>query len=536
VTWWRDAAIYQVYLRSFADGSGDGIGDIAGLESRLGYLRDLGVDALWINPWYVSPMADGGYDVADYRQIDPAFGTLQDAERLIGAAHQFGLKIIVDLVPNHTSDRHMWFREALEAGPGSPARERYHFRDEPNNWQSRFGGPAWSQVDDGQWYLHLFDASQPDLNWDHPEVRAEFLSILRFWLDRGVDGFRIDVAARLVKQAGLPDKHEAEAAVPSFIDPPDQPDKDRPEVHEIYRDWRLVLGEYGSDRVFVGEIWVSDPERFALYLRPDELHTAFNFEFLKCAWEAGAFRAVIDRTLATHARVAAPPTWVLSNHDVTRHVTRYGRTETAFAKRVHDVPSDLALGTRRARAAALLSMALPGGVYVYQGDELGLPEVFDLPAALREDPVFYRTEGLDLGRDGCRVPLPWGGEWPPFEFGKGGAWLRQPEEWRDLTAARQLGDADSMLSLYRLALRIRKSEPALGDGRMRWLESEAGVGAFARDPGFVCVVNLTDRAVELPEGTALLASAALEDPGTGEAKLPPDAAVWLRPASEVRTV
>jgi rhamnogalacturonan endolyase len=390
VTWWRDAAIYQVYLRSFADGDGDGIGDIAGLESRLGYLRELGVDALWINPWYVSPMADGGYDVADYRQIDPAFGSLQDAERLIEAAHRFGLRIIVDLVPNHTSDQHPWFQEALRSEPGSPARERFHFQDEPNNWQSRFGGPAWSQVDDGQSYLHLFDASQPDLNWDHPEVRAEFLSILRFWLDRGVDGFRIDVAARLVKQAGLPDKRGRYEGVPTFDDDPDEPDKDRPEVHEIYRDWRLVLGEYGDDRVFVGEIWVVDPERFAMYLRPDELHTAFNFAFLKCAWEAGAFRDVIDRTLATHARVGAPPTWVLSNHDVTRHVTRYGRKDSAFMKRVHGVPTDLAQGTRRARAAALLSMALPGGVYVYQGDELGLPEVFDLPDARAYDYVIDR--------------------------------------------------------------------------------------------------------------------------------------------------
>ncbi|HEX2144691.1 MAG TPA: alpha-amylase family glycosyl hydrolase [Glycomyces sp.] len=299
-------------------------------------------------------------------------------------------------------------------------------------------------------------------------------------------------------------------------------------MHEIYRDWRLVLGEYGDDRVFVGEMWVTDPDRFALYLRPDELHTAFNFAFLRCAWRAGALRAVIDRTLDTHARVAAPPTWVLSNHDVTRHATRYGREDSAFTKRVHDVPTDLALGTRRARAAALLSMALPGGVYIYQGDELGLPEVFDLPDELRQDPVFRRTRARDLGRDGCRVPMPWGGDAPPFEFGPNGSWLPQPEEWRALTAARQLGDSDSMLSLYRLALRVRKDEPALGDGEMRWLDSEEGVLAFARDPGFACVVNLTDRAVALPEGTPLLASAGLEDPVAGPGKLPPDAAVWLR--------
>ncbi|MEU5154479.1 glycoside hydrolase family 13 protein [Glycomyces sp. NPDC021274] len=526
MTWWRGAAIYQVYLRSFADGNGDGVGDLAGLESRLEYLRELGVDALWINPWYVSPMADGGYDVADYRDIDPSFGTLADAERLIDAAHRSGLRIIVDIVPNHTSARHPWFEQALRDGPGSPARERFHFRDETNNWQSRFGGPAWSRVDDGQWYLHLFDSSQPDLNWEHPEVRAEFQSILRFWLDRGVDGFRIDVAARLIKQAGLPDKRGRFEGVPTFTDADEEPDKDRPEVHEIYRDWRLLLGEYGPERVFVGEIWVRDPERFARYLRPDELHTAFNFEFLKCAWEAGALRAVIDRTIATHAQVGAPPTWVLSNHDVTRHVTRYGRSNSMFLKREHGVPTDLAAGTRRARAAALLTMALPGGVYVYQGDELGLPEVFDLPDELREDPVFARTGGLDLGRDGCRVPLPWGGDAPPFEFGTGAAWLPQPPQWRDLTAARQLADADSMLALYRLALRLRRSDPALGDGEMRWLDSDPGVLAFERDPGFACVVNLTDHEIDVPAGEPLIASAALE--GTHGKRLPADAAVWLR--------
>ncbi|MCD0443538.1 glycoside hydrolase family 13 protein [Glycomyces sp. A-F 0318] len=528
MSWWRDAAIYQVYLRSFADGDGDGVGDLAGLEARLPYLRDLGVDALWLSPWYDSPMADGGYDVADYRAIDPSFGTLQDAERVIGAAHQHGLKVIVDIVPNHTSDRHPWFQEALRAGAGSPERERFHFRNWPNNWQSRFGGPAWSQVDDGQWYLHLFDSTQPDLNWDHPEVRAEFTSILRFWLDRGVDGFRIDVAARLVKQQGLPDKPEEHPDLPSFADGKPAADKDRPEVHEIYRDWRRVLDSYGGERCFVGEIWLDDPERFARYLRPDELHTAFNFAFLKCAWEAGALRDVIDRTLATHAKVAAPPTWVLSNHDVTRHATRYGREDTAFTGRLHRVPSDLGLGTRRARAAALLSMALPGGVYVYQGDELGLPEVFDLPEEARQDPVFRRTAGLDLGRDGCRVPLPWGGEAPPFEFGAGGAWLPQPREWRELTAARQLGDADSMLSLYRLALRVRRDEEALGDGGMRWLESGEGVLAFERDPGFTCVVNLSRREVDLPEGAPLVASAELGEAAAGPARLPPDAAVWLR--------
>ncbi|MCH7232099.1 glycoside hydrolase family 13 protein [Glycomyces sp. L485] len=522
MTWWRDAAIYQVYLRSFADGNGDGVGDLAGLRSRLPYLRDLGVDALWITPWYASPMADGGYDVADYRAIDPVFGSLAEAEALIADAHGHGLKVIIDIVPNHTSDEHPWFQAALRAGRGSPERRRYHFRDEPNNWPSRFGGPAWTPVADGQWYLHLFDAKQPDLNWENPEVNAEFESVLRFWLDRGVDGFRIDVADRLVKAAGLPDIPGA--AAPSYMDRGGgQPDKDRPEVHEIYRAWRLLLSEYEPERTFVGEMWVRDAERFALYLRPDELHTAFNFAFLKCAWEAEALRDVIDRTVETHHRVAAPPTWVLSNHDVTRHVTRYGRNDTRFTRRRHDLPSDLALGTRRARAAALLSMALPGNVYVYQGDELGLPEVFDLPAEMRQDPVFKRTNGKDLGRDGCRVPLPWSGGEPPFGFGEDGSWLPQPAEWHRLSVESQAADADSMLSLYRLALRVRRAEPALGDGRMRWLESSEGVLAFMRPPGFVCVVNLAEEPIDLPPGTPLVASMALED-----GRLPPDATIWLR--------
>jgi alpha-glucosidase len=321
--WWRTAAIYQVYPRSFADGNGDGDGDIAGLRSRLPYLQRLGVDAVWLNPWYRSPMADGGYDIADYRDIDPIFGTLADATALISDAHATGLRVIVDLVPNHCSVAHPWFQAALAAGPGSPERARFHFRDTPNDWTSAFGGSAWTQVPDGQWYLHLFDPGQPDFNWDHPEVRAEFESVLRFWLDRGVDGFRIDVANLLVKKAGLPDRGP-------HPDPLDDPTRDRPEVHEIYRSWRRILDGYPGDRVFVGEIWTTSPAMLASYLRADELQTAFNFDLLKCPWDATAMRTVIEATLASHAPVGAPPTWVLSNHDVTRHVTRYGRADTGF--------------------------------------------------------------------------------------------------------------------------------------------------------------------------------------------------------------
>jgi alpha-glucosidase len=302
-------------------------------------------------------------------------------------------------------------------------------------------------------------------------------------------------------------------------------------VHEIYREWRRIADGYPGERVFVGEMWLPDPVRFARYLRPDELHSAFNFDFLSCPWDATALRGVIDATLSTHAPVGAPSTWVLSNHDVTRHVTRYGRTDTSFdfGNRQHGAPTDLRLGDRRARAAALLSMALPGGVYVYQGEELGLWEVEDLADELREDPVWVRSGHTDRGRDGCRVPIPWGGSEPPFEFSPSDAsarpWLPQPAAWRDYTAAAQSDDPDSMLTLYRQALRLRRSEAALGDGGMRWLElGSEGVLAFARDPGFVCVSNLSETPVQLPaHDGVLLSSGPLNDN-----HLPTDTTVWLR--------
>ncbi|WP_027934292.1 glycoside hydrolase family 13 protein [Amycolatopsis thermoflava] len=502
--WWRDAVIYQVYIRSFADGTGDGVGDLVGLRAKLPYLSGLGVDALWITPWYPSPMADGGYDVADYRDIDPVFGTLADAEALIDEAHRHGLRIIVDIVPNHTSDRHPWFQAALAAGRGSPERDRYVFRDEPNDWRSVFGGSAWTRVDDGQWYLHLFDPAQPDLNWDHPEVRAEFLDVLRFWLDRGVDGFRIDVAHGMVKDPALPDlglDHEG------LVEPPDRSDHphwDRPGVHEIFRSWRELARHYGDDRIFVAEAWVDSPRRLARYVRPDELHTAFNFDFLRCPWDAAKLRSVIDSSIAALAAVGAPATWVLSNHDVKRHVTRYGG------------------GLPRARAALLLMLALPGGAYLYQGEELGLEEVEDLPEEVLQDPTWERSGHTKRGRDGCRVPLPWSGSEPPFGFSAGTPWLPQPAHWAAKTVAAQEDDPDSMLCLYRDALRIRKEHPALGDGELSWLDSAPDVLAFRREPGVVCVVNLGSAPVALPpHRKILLASAEPAD------ELAPDSAVWL---------
>jgi alpha-glucosidase len=517
--WWREAVIYQVYPRSFADANGDGIGDLAGISDRLPYLRDLGVNALWFSPWYPSPMADAGYDVADFRGIDPMFGTLEEAERLINDAHAAGLRVVIDIVPNHCSDAHPWFQEALAAGPGSPARQRFWFRPgrgvagelPPTDLKSIFGGPAWTRVADGEWYLHLFAAGQPDFNWDNPEVRTEFLDVLRFWLDRGVDGIRIDSAAVIVKDL-------SQSGEDAYTD--------LDGVHEIYQEWRTLADTYPGDRALIGEIWLPDVQRFAAYLRPNEMHSAFNFEFLCCPWEAPRLRAVIDETMLAHAPVGAPATWVLGNHDVTRPVTRYGRAETgfSFATRKHGLPLDLELGTRRARAAALLCLALPGAAYLYQGEELGLWEVEDIPLHLLQDPMFYRSDGADPGRDGCRVPLPWSGVDPPFGFTTATPWLPQPVGWKDLTVEAQTGDQHSMLELYRLALHIRSTETAHGDGSLRWIPAGDDVLAFTRDPNFACVVNLSSTAVALPPHEAvLLASQPLDT-----TLLPPDTAAWLR--------
>jgi alpha-glucosidase len=536
-TWWRGAVVYQVYLRSFADGNGDGLGDLAGLRARLPYLVALGVDAVWINPWYPSPMVDAGYDVSDYRSVDPRFGTLAEAEALLAEAHAAGLRVLLDIVPNHTSDQHPWFRAALAAGPGSPERERYLFRpgrgpggnEPPNDWTNVAGGEAWTRVTEpdgrpGQWYLHLFMPEQPDVDWTHPEVRADFAKTLGFWFDRGVDGFRIDVAHSLAKQEGLPDVgHGATPGHPAW---------DRDEVHDIYREWRAIADAYPEPRIFVAEAWVDRPERLARYVRPDELHTAFNFFFLTSPWRAPSLRRAIDETLVEHAAVGAPPTWVLSNHDTARHLSRYAREpggeRGVNLRHLLGRPADLARGTRRARAAALLMLALPGGAYLYQGEELGLPEVEDLPVEVLDDPVWRRSSHTDRGRDGCRVPIPWAPGGQPYGFSPPAAaappWLPQPPAWEALAVAVQDGDPASMLELYRAALRLRRAHPALGDGTLRWLEAPEGVLAFARDPGFACVVNVSGRPAPLATGTdVLLASGPLGPDGA----VPEDTAVWL---------
>ncbi|MCC6832379.1 MAG: glycoside hydrolase family 13 protein [Thermoleophilia bacterium] len=525
-SWWRTAVVYQVYIRSFADADGDGMGDVAGIGARLPYLADLGVDAIWINPWYRSPQVDAGYDVADFRDIDPLFGTLAGAEGLIRDAHLAGLRVIVDVVPNHTSSEHAWFRAALAAAPGSPERARYLFRDgrgpggdvPPNDWRSVFGGPAWTRVPDGQWYLHLFAPEQPDLDWSNPEVREEFLSVLEFWLRRGVDGFRVDVAHGLIKAPGLPDigyhalplgPHDV--ALPWHSD--DHPHWNRAELHEVFRSWRALAARYG-DAMFVAEAEVGPIERYADYVRPGELHSTFNFPFLKSPWDAAALREVIDRTVRVYGAAGAPPNWVLGNHDLTRVATRFA-------------DGDPARGLRRARAAALLMLGLPGGAYVYQGDELGIEEVVHFTPGERQDPIFLRSGGAVTGRDGCRVPLPWSGDEPPFWFSPPGAaapWLRQPASWRAVTAERQLADPGSTLSLHRTALRVRRAHDGFRGEGFAWIDAPGEVLHFARGSAAVAV-NLSDRPFPLPRGARVLVASA--EPAGGA--VPPDAAAWYEP-------
>lgn len=550
--WWRSAAIYQVYIRSFADGNGDGVGDIAGIRNRLSYLAELGVDAIWVNPWYPSPMEDAGYDISDYRSIEPSFGTMEQAEAMIAEAHDLGMRVILDLVPNHVSEAHPWFQEALLAQPGSAERDRFHFRpgkgaagdEAPNDWVSSFGGPAWTRVKDsdgnpGEWYLHLFTPGQPDVNWRNADIRGDFETTLRFWFDRGVDGFRIDVAQSLCKDADLPDLNGLTYPTPVPADgsePVEHPHFDRDEVHDIYRSWRAVADSYDPPRVFVAEAWVGNPARLTRYLRPDELHSAFNFNFLLAPWNGATLRSVIDTTITSHAAVNASPTWVLSNHDGVRHLSKYARPQTDsrtwFLSQIRDIPGDFELGERRARAAAMLMLALPGGVYIYQGEELGLAEVEDIPDDQLQDPIWERTGHRERGRDGCRVPLPWSGDTAPYGFSPPNAnqapWLPQPQGWGERTVEFQTGKADSTLELYRSALSLRRSLSALATeplttATLTWMNDDNDqVLDFRRGSALRCVVNTSSEPIALPDGDVLLASRPL--PGNGT--IPADTAVW----------
>lgn len=537
--WWRDAVVYQVYPRSFADGNGDGIGDLTGITSRVGYLADLGVDAVWLSPFYPSALADGGYDVDDYRDVDPRIGTLTDFDAMVAALHGAGIRVIVDIVPNHTSNRHAWFREALAAGPGSDARGRYHFRDgrgpggdlPPNGWTSVFGGGAWERVIErdgtpGQWYFHYFATEQPDLNWDRRDVRDDFLKTIRFWSDRGVDGFRIDVAFMLTKDMdpvhdALDDIHGTEAMFPEG----QHPLFDRDDVQDVYAEWRSVFDEYDPPRTAVAEAWVPAHRR-ARYASPTSLGQAFNFDLLKADFDAESFREIIARNLAEADETGGSSTWVLSNHDVVRHATRYGLPGGGEGREWLLAGGDPAAvdregGLRRARAATLLLLALPGSVYLYEGEELGLHEVGDIPASDRQDPVFFRNQGVDIGRDGCRVPLPWTATGASFGFGDDGAHLPQPAWFAGLAVDVQEADSGSTLSFYRAVLRARRDlVHAVG---FAWRDDAAQVLHVVRGDDWHVVANFGDVPVDLPAGTVVISSAPL----TG-GRLPAQTTAWVR--------
>lgn len=539
--WWRSAVIYQIYPRSFADGNGDGMGDIPGITSRLESLAELGIDAIWCSPFFRSPQKDAGYDVSDYRDIDPLFGSLADFDELVAKASQHGIRIIVDLVPNHSSSEHPWFKEALASPKGSKARERYMFRDgkgkngelPPNNWQSVFGGAAWTQVEDGQWYLHIFDSSQPDFNWENQEVREEFESVLRFWLDRGAAGFRIDVAHGLVKAEGLPDVIENNSTM-GGVDPNKPKDRETPHpfwgqegVHEINRQWRKVLDDY-EGRAMCAEAWVMPLSRMAKWVREDEYHQTFNFGYLETPWEREKLQQVIDESLRAFGAVGAPSTWVLSNHDVIRHATRLAYDKVP--KQGDGIGPDYeqpntARGLRRARAATAFMLGLPGGAYIYQGEELGLPEHTTLEGKYREDPTYFRTKGERVGRDGCRVPIPWESNKPAFGFSETGkSWLPQPESYGEYARDLQVGVEGSTLELYKSLLSNRKKF-ALGHGTFTWRKDLMGESSLAyENSGVLVVANFNGPSVKIPAGEILVST----QTELSSMELEHDQVVWIK--------
>jgi alpha-glucosidase len=540
--WWRQAAVYQIYPRSFSDSNGDGLGDLKGITAKVPYLKSLGIDAVWLSPFYPSALADGGYDVDDYRDVDARLGSLADFDEMTVALHAAGIKLIVDIVPNHSSDRHDWFQEALAASRGSAARNRYIFREgkgaeselPPSDWESLFGGPAWERITEpdgtaGQWYMHLFAKEQPDFNWDNPEVREDFLKTLRFWSDRGVDGFRIDVAHALVKDLSEPLPAKADLAAENETVDGTHPFWDRDEVHEIYAEWRALFNEYTPPRTAVAEAWVH-ADRRGRYASPEGLGQAFNFDLLQAAFDAGQFREIITRNLTESEITGASSTWVFSNHDVVRHATRYGlpkgpgRNGPAQAWLLSggkEPALDREQGVRRARAATLLMLALPGSAYLYQGEELGLHEVIEISDADRQDPAFFRNPGVDIGRDGCRVPLPWTTEGIAFGFGEATAHLPQPEWFSAYAVATQQNNPESTLSLYREALRLRGSLQT--EEQLKWLnQSNDAVLHFIRPNGWQSITNFGNEPVELPAGTVVATSSPLAG-----GSLPADTTAWI---------
>jgi alpha-glucosidase len=499
--WWRSAVVYQVYPRSFADSNGDGHGDLEGIRGHLDHLQWLGVDALWISPFYPSPMRDGGYDVMDYCDVDPRFGTLDDFDRLLSDLHQRGMRLLVDWVPNHTSDRHPWFVES-RASRDSPKRPWYIWRDQPNNWRAAIeGGSAWTLDEPtDQYYLHFFLPEQPDLNWTEPQVVEAMHGTLRFWLDRGVDGFRIDAVHCIGKDPGFADDPRCFAGIPM------SDFNDQPATHEMLRGVRHLVDSYDGDRVTVGEVDIRSTERVMTYYGSgDELHLAFNFPPLDAPWDAVVWRSVINE-VEQHLPEAAWPTWVLSNHDNRRHRTRYGGS------------------LLRARAAAVLLLTLRGTPFIYQGEELGLLDVELLP-----------HDWVDPGgRDGPRAPIPWERESP---FGWRGAppYLPFPPEAAQRNAEAQRADPESIAHLYRDLTALRRDSPALSGGDWEPVEAPKAVIGFRRSTAGdqrVILVNFAGHTQEAPVDGSWLVELASDRTGEGEkygGLVPGDAAVILRP-------
>ncbi|MEN9714796.1 MAG: hypothetical protein RJA35_263 [Actinomycetota bacterium] len=549
--WWRTAVIYQIYPRSFADANGDGIGDLPGVTARLESLASLGIDAIWFSPFFKSPQKDAGYDISDYRLIDPLFGTNEDMDVLLAKAKSLGIRIIVDIVPNHTSDQHAWFQAALKAAPGSAERAYYHFVPgkgangelPPNNWQSIFGGPAWSRTTNadgtpGDWYLHLFDSTQPDLNWANPAVADEFDEILRFWLAKGVDGFRVDVAHGMVKRAGYPDDRarnadgeeipidtftltEAEERVPYW---------GQPGVHDFIRRFRRVLDEF-DDRAFCAEASMSPLPRLAMWVRPDEYHQSFNFDYMATPFEPVALKKIVTDSIVEYGKVGASSTWVLSNHDQVRHATRYGY-EGKIPKPGDGIGPDYpqpdeAMGIRKARAASAFMLGLPGSAYVYQGEELGLPEHTTLEAKYRQDPTFFRTNGERVGRDGCRVPLPWeGGANEANGFSSNGeSWLPQPGSYKVLARDKQEGVAGSTLEVYKRLIKERRAF-GMGSGEFSWAEEYQDKNTLAYiNNGVLVLTNFGPDPVIVPSGELLVTT---QHDLSVEGELEHDQTAWIK--------
>jgi alpha-glucosidase len=545
--WWRRAVIYQIYPRSFKDSTGSGMGDLAGITAELPKIATLGVDAIWLSPFFPSPQKDAGYDVSDYRDVDPLFGTMEDARELIDTAASFGIKVIIDIVPNHCSNEHALFTAALAAAPGSAERAMFHFADgrgeggntPPNNWQSLFGGSGWTRVPNpdgtpGQYYFHLFDATQPDFNWRNPAVQEEFEKTLRFWLDAGAGGFRIDVAHAMFKKEGLPDWGGAPDGTPRPGYPfADAPMFGQPELHQVFARWREICDEYPGEPVLCSEANVRPLSRLADWVAPGQMHQSFNFDFLRTLWDRDALAEVIGDSLAAFDAVDAPTTWVLSNHDVSRHATRFGYDGRAMdlgdGIGPRDPQPDTARGLARARAATVFMLGMPGGAYLYQGEELGLGDHTTLEDEYRQDPTFLRSHGERIGRDGCRVPIPWVHDAPACGFSPTGeTWLPQPEGWARFSRDLQEQDPDSTLNLYRKALSLR-SELGLGLGSLAFYANPDLPEVLAiRNGDTVNVLNLSGAPVPLPAGEPLLFSAADGPALAARGLLGANSAAWLR--------